>query len=72
MPSVVHSCSSLTSSILTGALNFGDEAEIKKLANERLASVKKKFGKGEILDREDVRALFLVVDEYAKYVPIAI
>lgn len=56
----------------TGALNFGDEAEIKKLANERLAGVKKKFGKGEILDREDVRVLFLVVDEYAKYVPIAI
>jgi len=56
----------------TGALNFGDEAEIKKLANERLTAVKKKFGKGEILDLEDVRALFLVIDEYGKYVPVAL
>jgi len=57
----------------TGAITFGDEAEIKKLANERLAKVKKKFGgKGELLDVEDVRVLFLVIDEYAKYAPVAL
>ncbi len=56
----------------TGALNFGDEAEMKKLANERLAAAKKKFGgKGEILDLEDVRALYLIIDEQSKYRPVA-
>lgn len=57
----------------TGALNFGDEAEIKKLADQRLEAAKKKFGgRGEVLDYEDVRSLFLVIDEYSKYVPVAI
>ncbi len=56
----------------TGALNFGDEAEMKKLANERLAAAKKKFGgKGEVLDLEDVRALYLIIDEQSKYRPVA-
>jgi Fe-S-cluster-containing dehydrogenase component len=55
-----------------GAINFGDEAEMKKLANERLAAAKKKFGgKGEVLDLEDVRALYLIVDEQSKYRPVA-
>lgn len=56
----------------TGALNFGDEAQIKKLANERLTAAKKKFGgRGEILDLEDVRTLYLVIDEQIKYRPVA-
>jgi formate dehydrogenase iron-sulfur subunit len=56
----------------TGALNFGEEAEIKKLAKEHLAAAKKKFGgKGEILDLEDVRALYLIVDDQIKYRPVA-
>ncbi len=56
----------------TGALNFGEEAEMKKLANERLAAAKKKFGgRGEILDLEDVRVLYLIIDEQAKYRPVA-
>jgi len=56
----------------TGSINFGDEAEIKKLANERLAAAKKKFGgKSELLDLEDVRVLYLIVDEQAKYRPVA-
>ncbi len=55
----------------TGALNFGEEVEIKKLADERLAAAKKKFGKAEILDATDVRSLFLVIDDYPKYVKVA-
>ncbi len=51
----------------TGALNFGDEAEIKKMAAEHLAAARKRYGKGEILDANDVRVLFLVVDELSKY-----
>jgi formate dehydrogenase iron-sulfur subunit len=56
----------------TGALNFGDEADMKKLANEHLNAAQKKFGgKGEILDLEDVRALYLIIDEQVKYRPVA-
>lgn len=52
----------------TGALNFGDEAAMKKLANERLAEAKKKHGdKAQILDIDDVRVLYLVVDDKKKY-----
>jgi formate dehydrogenase iron-sulfur subunit len=56
----------------TGALNFGEEAEIKKLANEHLSAAKKKFGgRGELLDFEDVRVLYLITDVQAKYRPVA-
>jgi formate dehydrogenase iron-sulfur subunit len=56
----------------TGALNFGEEADMKKLANEHLNAAKKKFGgRGEILDLEDVRALYLITDAQAKYRPVA-
>ena len=65
MPACAKACPS-------GALNFGDEAEMKKLANERLGAAKKKFdGKGEVLDLEDVRELYLIVDAQAKYRPVA-
>ena len=56
----------------TGALNFGEEAEMKALASKRLAAAKKKFGKGEVLDLEDVRVLYLVIDEQSKYRPVAL
>ena len=65
LPACVKACPS-------GALNFGDEAEMKKLSNEHLADAKKKFGgKGELLDFEDVRALYLITDEQSKYRPVA-
>jgi formate dehydrogenase iron-sulfur subunit len=51
----------------TGAINFGDEADIKKLAEERLAAAKRKYGRAEILDADKVRVLYLVIDEYPKY-----
>ncbi len=61
LPACVKACPS-------GALNFGDEAEMKKLATDHLAAAKKKFGgKGELLDFEDVRALYLIT----KYRPVA-
>ena len=56
----------------TGALNFGEEGEIKKLGAERLDAAKKKFGsKAEILDVNDVRALFLVIDDFPMYLKSA-
>ena len=65
LPACVKACPS-------GALNFGDEAEMKKLATDHLAAAKKKFGgKGELLDFEDVRALYPITDEQSKYRPRA-
>jgi formate dehydrogenase iron-sulfur subunit len=52
----------------TRALNFGDEEAMKKLAEEHLAAAKKKYGdKAQILDADDVRVLYLVVDDKKKY-----
>jgi len=52
----------------TGALMFGDEAAIKKLAEERLKAARLRYGaKAQILDPADVRVLYLVVDDYDKY-----
>ena len=66
LPACVKSCP-------TGALNFGEEADIKKLAKERLAEAKKKFGaKAHIEDEKDVRSLFLIVDDFVKYKPVEI
>ncbi len=65
LPACVKTCP-------TGALNFGDEAEIKKLAAERLAAAKKEFGgNAQILDAKDVRALFLVLDDLPMYLKSA-
>lgn len=56
----------------TGGLNFGDEAQIKNLARDRLAAARKRFGAGaRILDAQDVRALYLVVDDLAAYMKSA-
>jgi formate dehydrogenase iron-sulfur subunit len=64
LPACVKACP-------TGTLNFGEEADIKKLAKERLAEAKKKFGaKAHIEDEKDVRSLFLIVDDFVKYKPV--
>lgn len=55
----------------TGALMFGDEKEIKKLAGQRLGAAKKRFGeKAQILDQDEVRVLYLVIDEFERYVTV--
>ena len=65
LPACVKACP-------TGTLIFGDEADIKKLSAKRLAEAKKKFGnKAHIEDVNDVRSLFLIVDDYPKYVKVS-
>jgi len=64
LPACVKACP-------TGALNFGDQASIMKLAAARLGEAKRKFGRASILDAEDVRVLFLVTDAYEKYMKSA-
>jgi len=52
----------------TDALVFGDEAEIKKLAAERLEKARKKYGeKARIMNEKEVRVLYLLVDEPDNY-----
>jgi len=51
----------------TGAMNFGDRAEILKMANDRLAVVKAKYPKAQLLDHDQVRVIYLVIDDPKKY-----
>jgi len=58
----------------TGALNFGNERFILKLAEERLEKAKSKFGdEAELIGSDEVRAIYLVstdpvmYHEYATY-----
>ncbi|MGE4421343.1 MAG: 4Fe-4S dicluster domain-containing protein [Pseudodesulfovibrio sp.] len=54
----------------TGTMNFGERADMLKLAEERLALLKKKWPKASLADPEDVNVIFLMIDTpdtYHKY-----
>jgi len=59
-PACVTSCP-------TGTMNFGDRDEMLKLAEKRLAEVKKKFPKAQLVDADSVRVIFLTADAPALY-----
>ncbi|MDJ0815022.1 MAG: 4Fe-4S dicluster domain-containing protein [Desulfobacterales bacterium] len=44
----------------TGAMNFGESAEIMDMAQKHLTVAKKKYPKAMLLDPEDVRTIYLV------------
>jgi len=44
----------------TGTMNFGERADMLKLAEERLAKVQKEFPKAELLDAGDLAVIYLV------------
>jgi formate dehydrogenase iron-sulfur subunit len=46
----------------TGTMNFGERADMLKLAEERLANVKKTFPKASLADPEDVNVIYLLTD----------
>jgi formate dehydrogenase iron-sulfur subunit len=48
-------------------MNFGERDEILKQANERLAAVKEKYPKAQLLDADQVRVIYLVTDDPRKY-----
>ncbi|WP_319759811.1 4Fe-4S dicluster domain-containing protein [Maridesulfovibrio sp.] len=52
LPACVQSCP-------TGTMNFGDRADMLKLANERLAELKKTNPNAYLADPEDVRVIYL-------------
>ncbi|WP_319584997.1 4Fe-4S dicluster domain-containing protein [uncultured Pseudodesulfovibrio sp.] len=54
-PSCVRACP-------TGTMNFGERADMLKLAEERLALLKKKWPKASLGDPEDVNVIYLMTD----------
>lgn len=51
----------------TGALSFGDKAEISRLAEQHLDQARQRYGRGEIVDRDDVRVWYLVLYDPGVY-----
>jgi formate dehydrogenase iron-sulfur subunit len=60
LPACVQACP-------TGTMNFGDRDDMLKLAEERLATVKKKFPKAMLVDPEETRVIYLVSSPPADY-----
>lgn len=56
----------------TGAMQFGDRAEMLKLAEERLASLKKDWPKASLADPEDVNVIYLLIDKPDTYHEFAV
>ena len=65
LPACVKTCP-------TGAMNFGDRDKMLALAKKRLAELKKKYPKAQLLDSDSVRTIFLVIDDPQKYHKFAV
>lgn len=60
LPACVKTCP-------TGAMNFGDRNAMLELANKRLGEVKTNYKDAMLANPEDVRAIYLLVDDPKKY-----
>ncbi len=60
IPACVKSCP-------TGAMNFGERDAMLAMAAERLEKLKAAYPKARTLDADEVRVIFLVVDDPLKY-----
>jgi formate dehydrogenase iron-sulfur subunit len=65
LPACVKTCP-------TGAMSFGDRKEILEKANKRLAAVKGTFKDAMLANPDDVRVIFLIVDDPKKYHKFAV
>ncbi|MGZ3539177.1 MAG: 4Fe-4S dicluster domain-containing protein [Thermodesulfobacteriota bacterium] len=65
LPACVKTCP-------TGAMNFGDRKEIIEKANKRLAEVKVKYKDAMLANPDDVRAIYLLIDDPKKYHKFAV
>jgi formate dehydrogenase iron-sulfur subunit len=64
LPACVKTCP-------TGAMSFGDRGEITAKANKRLEQIKAKYPNASLLDADDVRVIYLVLDDRKKYYKFA-
>lgn len=64
LPACVKTCP-------TGTMNFGDRSQMLSLAEKRLKELKAKYPKAQLLNAEDVRTIFLVIDDAEKYYEFA-
>jgi len=65
LPSCVKVCP-------TGAMAFGERGEMLKLAEERLATVKKRFPNAMLADPDDVMVIYLLTDAPENYHSFAV
>jgi formate dehydrogenase iron-sulfur subunit len=65
LPACVKTCP-------TGAMSFGDRKEMLEKANKRLAEVKTKYKDAMLANPDDVRAIYLLIDDPKKYHKFAV
>ncbi len=65
LPACVKTCP-------TGAMSFGDRKEILEKANRRLEEVKGKYKDAMLANPEDVRVIYLLVDDPKRYYKYAV
>ncbi len=65
LPACVKTCP-------TGAMSFGDRKEMLEKANKRLEEVKKKYKEAMLANPDDVRTIYLLVDDPKKYHKFAV
>jgi formate dehydrogenase iron-sulfur subunit len=65
LPACVKACP-------TGAMSFGDRKDILERANKRLAEVKGTYKDAMLANSEDVRTIYLLVDDPKKYHKFAV
>jgi formate dehydrogenase iron-sulfur subunit len=65
LPACVKTCP-------TGAMSFGDRSEILEKAKKRLEEVKTKFKDAMLANPDDVRTIYLLVDDPKKYHKFAV
>jgi formate dehydrogenase iron-sulfur subunit len=65
LPACVKTCP-------TGAMNFGDRKDILEKANKRLAEVKGTYKDAMLANPDDVRIIYLLVDDPKKYHKFAV
>jgi formate dehydrogenase iron-sulfur subunit len=51
----------------TGAMNFGDRDAMLTMAKERLEKMKGKYSKAQLIDADQIRVIYLVIDDPRKY-----
>lgn len=65
LPACVKTCP-------TGTMNFGDRKDMLEKANKRLEEVKKVYKDAMLANPDDVRAIYLLVDDPKKYHKFAV